>query len=202
MLYAELYDLSNIKPKRTDPNEIVFGSLNTTTKINTNVLNTWREILHQVPNAKIIIKETCLQRDLEFYQNIFDIDISRIILYPRLATTNEYYTLFEKIDISLDPFPYNGITTTCDALSCSIPVITYKNGERISHGMTASILEKCGLEELIAYSREEYILKAVKLAKSPLKIDKYKKIIRPRFRKSMDPVDFMQKYEDLLLSVL
>jgi predicted O-linked N-acetylglucosamine transferase (SPINDLY family) len=203
MLYAELHDLSNTKPKSTDPDEIVFGSLNTTTKINTNVLNTWREILHQVPNSKIIIKDRYLQRSIEYYQNILDIDISRIIIHPWLLETNKiYYTLFEKIDISLDPFPYNGITTTCDALSCSIPVITYKNGERINHGMTASILEKCGLEELIAYSKEEYIIKAVKLAKSPLKIDKYKKIIRPRFRKSMDRVDFMQKYEDLLLSVL
>lgn len=202
MVYAELFDLSNIHPKRTDLNTIVFGSLNTGNKVNTDVLNTWREILRQVPNSKIIIKDISLRGSIQFYQKILDIDISRIILHPRLKTTNEYYKLFEQIDISLDPFPYNGITTTCDALSCSIPVITYKNWERITHGMTASILEKCGLEELIAYSKEEYIAKAVKLAKSPARIDKYKKMIRPRFRKSMDPVDFMKKYEDLLLSVL
>ena len=75
----------------------------------------------------------------------------------------EYLELIEQVDIALDPFPFNGHTTTCDALWQGVPVVTLAGHNYVSR-FGSSALVSLGLEELIANSTEEYVSIAARLA--------------------------------------
>ena len=79
---------------------------------------------------------------------------------------NDFLELHNKIDICLDPFPFNGLFTTCDSLWMGVPLITLR-GRRYHGRMAASALSCLGMEELITESKEEYLEKAVLLAGNP-----------------------------------
>jgi protein O-GlcNAc transferase len=76
---------------------------------------------------------------------------------------------YDLIDIALDPFPYNGTTTTCEALWMGVPVVTLAGVGHVAR-VGASILTYCGLSELVATSREDYIVKAAALAEDRIRL--------------------------------
>ena len=82
------------------------------------------------------------------------------------GVTGDYFDRYADVDILLDTYPYTGGGTTCDALICGVPVIT-KYGSRHGTRFSYSLLANLGLEELAAASDEEYVEKAVALAKDP-----------------------------------
>ncbi|MBF0225549.1 MAG: tetratricopeptide repeat protein [Desulfobacterales bacterium] len=149
-------------------NSITFGSFNNIAKLNLKVIETWAEILKKVPNSKLIIKNKPLAD--KYAQNYFlklfskhQIDNSRINLLPGNPSIFEHMAMYNKIDICLDPFPYNGTTTTCEALWMGVPVITLR-GNRHSARVGASLLTSIGLTDLIADSIPEYISKSIELS--------------------------------------
>jgi predicted O-linked N-acetylglucosamine transferase (SPINDLY family) len=64
--------------------------------------------------------------------------------------------MYDEVDIALDTFPYNGTTTTCEALWMGVPVVTL-SGDRHSGRVGTSILTTLGLETLVSRSEEEYL---------------------------------------------
>jgi protein O-GlcNAc transferase len=76
---------------------------------------------------------------------------------------NEYLAAYQEVDIGLDPFPYNGGTTTVEALWMGIPVVTLR-GDRFVGRMGESIMMNLGLEECVTNNEEAYISKAIELA--------------------------------------
>jgi predicted O-linked N-acetylglucosamine transferase (SPINDLY family) len=138
---------------------------------------------------------------MEFYSQKLEINSERIILINKLQNNNDYNNIFSKIDILLDPFPYSGTTTTCNALFNSIPLVSLYNENYHAHNVSCSILINCGLEELVAKTEEEYIDIVKYLVNNPWKIDEYKKTIREKFLKLMEPEPFMKEYEGLLIDV-
>lgn len=147
---------------------ITFGSFNNITKTTEQVVETWSKILDQVPDSRLVLKSTifadpdCKDRYLGMFSR-HGIQPERIDLRERTAATKDHLMLYNEIDIALDPFPYNGTTTTCEALWMGVPVIALR-GNRHSARVSASILTHCGLPHLIAETREEYVAKAVALA--------------------------------------
>ena len=87
----------------------------------------------------------------------------RFKIYGGGTTLQETY---QRIDIALDPFPYNGTTTTCEALWMGVPVISLY-GDRFAARVGASLLTFSGLSGLVAANPQEYIQKAVELASQP-----------------------------------
>jgi len=83
------------------------------------------------------------------------------------------------VDIALDPFPFNGTTTTCEALWMGVPVITLR-GHRHAGRVGASLLTQIGLTDLIAHSIEEYVEIAVALAGNSGRLDDLRHALRPR----------------------
>ena len=82
---------------------------------------------------------------------------------PSVETYREHLDLYNQVDIALDTYPVNGQTTSCESLWMGVPVVTLM-GNRCSQRFGYSLLSRLGLDELVSYSEQEYILKARKLA--------------------------------------
>lgn len=153
---------------------ITFGSFNNTTKVNDNVIETWAKILSQVADAIILIKcpllksnELRLSIQERFKRN--GIPSSRVKLLDAVENFENHMKLYGEVDIALDPFPYNGTTTTCDALWMGTPVLSY-SGDHHSARVGESILNQVGKPELIASDIANYVHKAVTLAHNPKRL--------------------------------
>jgi predicted O-linked N-acetylglucosamine transferase (SPINDLY family) len=105
---------------------------------------------------------------------------NRLMLKPRMPTL-EYLALHHQIDVALDPFPYNGGTTSIHSLWMGIPVITL-GGEHTISRVGTSILSQLGLHNLIAKSEEEYLKIAITLTKDLQSINSLRQSLRGRMQ--------------------
>ena len=179
---------------------ITFGSFNCRSKINHRVLKAWAEILHAVPDSRMIIKGRGMG-DVETRQSIADEMISMNIPAHRLEIIGflpfqEHLNLYHQVDIALDTFPYNGTTTTCEALWMGVPVVTFSGDVHVSRVGT-SLLSNIGLSELIAGSVEDYIHTTVELAQRPDHLQHLRQSMRHRMLSSrlMQPETFTRDLE-------
>jgi len=125
----EVNDLT-INSNKNHP--VTFGSFNNPAKINRNVIAVWSRILSRTPGSKIILKSKTfiskLARNNFIKQFVnYGIDAARIELRPPTPATAAHFNSYNDIDIALDTFPYNGTTTTCEALWMGVPVITCRD---------------------------------------------------------------------------
>jgi protein O-GlcNAc transferase len=147
---------------------ITFGCFNNLPKITPEVIALWSQILHSVPNSRIILKIRWFddQPTRDRYLSMFTdcgIDSQRVKLIGMIPDSNHHLAFYGNIDIALDPFPYHGTTTTCEALWMGVPVITLAGQTHVSR-VGVSLLTTVGLPELIASTPQEYVDKAVALA--------------------------------------
>ena len=147
-------------------NYITYGSFNNFLKISDETAYAWSEILKKNQNAKLILKSSnnCFpRRIIEIFKNnkVYElIEFYNRADYPSLK---EHLNLYKKIDIALDTFPYNGVTTSFEALWCGIPVLTVL-GYNFNSRCGSSILKNANLDQLILKNSEEYIEKALELS--------------------------------------
>ena len=150
---------------------ITFGSFNNFSKINPTVLGTWADVLRAVPGSRLLCKSVS-SKDREAQTVIRDalaakgIDPVRVSFCKYRATPESHLAIYNDIDIALDTFPYNGTTTTCEALWMGVPVVTLC-GDRHASRVGASLLSAIGFPAGIAESRDEYVLTARLLAENP-----------------------------------
>ena len=145
-------------------NYITFGSFNNFNKINSSVVKIWSNILKKIPNSKLIIKSPT-KKDIDYLENLFDtnnVKESISCLPPEKEFIN-HLNLYEKIDIALDTFPWNGVTTSFESIWMGVPVVTMK-GYNFNSRCGESINRNIKMEELIALDEDDYIKKAVNLA--------------------------------------
>jgi predicted O-linked N-acetylglucosamine transferase (SPINDLY family) len=157
--------------KKSFSKHTVFGSFNNLPKINQHVIVLWSKILKAVPDSRLLLKTHGFKvnRIKEEYLNNFKgqgIDPSRIQLLASVKKEKDHLSLYDEIDIALDTFPYNGTTTTCEALWMGVPVITL-SGEIHAARVGESILNQTGLNVWIAKNETDYIKKAIYLAAHP-----------------------------------
>jgi predicted O-linked N-acetylglucosamine transferase (SPINDLY family) len=166
---------------------IVFGSFNSSMKINREVLEAWAQILNSVPKSVLLMSNFNVhsthyrKKILDFFSD-HGINKERIE-FENTSGKNAYFQRFNKIDIALDPFPFTGGTTTHETLMMSIPLISI-NGNKFSHRNSASTLHFSKLDELIAIDQTDYINKLILLANSPERIIHYKSSIREKYLNS------------------
>lgn len=147
---------------------VTFGSFNNLTKVSPDVIEAWSQVLRETPSSRLLLKSHQLADDStrERYLEAFaenGIDGHRLELVPRSPSTREHLDLYGSIDVALDTFPYNGTTTTCEALWMGVPVVTLA-GDCHAGRVGASLLTRLGLQELIADTPDTYIEKAIELA--------------------------------------
>jgi predicted O-linked N-acetylglucosamine transferase (SPINDLY family) len=145
---------------------VTFGCINNFSKVNDDVLSVWAELLRSVPDSRLILRIGGIENPI--FRAETEARLERLGLPPARVTlerrVNEnQYDIYGQIDIALDPFPYNGVTTTMDALWMGVPVVALE-GSHVAARMGLAILTNAGLPDLVAPSREEYIALARDLA--------------------------------------
>lgn len=164
---------------------VTFGSFNNFRKMNDAVLRVWARILAAVPDSVLYVKAV-----------LFETEEGREAGYERLERAgiarervrmekpeDEYLHCYEDVDIALDPWPYPGGGTTCDALYMGVPVVTLV-GESHHRRFGYSLLKNVGLEELCAWNEEEYVEKAVALAHDLPRLNRLHQTLRAQMEQS------------------
>ncbi|MEA3545477.1 MAG: tetratricopeptide repeat protein, partial [Thermodesulfobacteriota bacterium] len=163
-------------------------------------------ILQRLPGATLFFKTRTLKSEAaaDFCKKRFTeqgIAPEKIIIDSNNYPTVEHFESYNRVDIALDPFPYNGTTTTCDALWMGVPVITLK-GKTHAARVGTSLLTAIGCPELIAENETDYVEKAISLAKDPARLDGYHARIRSLIQDSplMDASGFARNFSQAILS--
>jgi predicted O-linked N-acetylglucosamine transferase (SPINDLY family) len=116
--------------------------------------------------------------------------------YQMLEGKTEFMSVYQDVDIALDTFPYNGTTTTCEALWMGVPVITLR-GDRFVSRVGASLLTYTGLNDLITESPQQYMELAVQLARDPKQVGELRRQLRRHLPNTpvFDPKSFVRGLE-------
>jgi len=166
---------------------ITFGSFNNFVKVSPKVIELWTAIMRAIPDCRLMMKGKSFldKASCHYAINMFTqegIDPERIILQP-FEQSPSYWESYNQVDIGLDTFPWNGITTTCDALWMGVPVITLA-GSAYASRAGVSLLTNIGIPELVARTPEEYISIAVNLAADLTKLQSLRGHLREMMRRS------------------
>lgn len=188
---------------------VVFGSFNALAKISDFTVALWSEILRRCEKSRLLLKSRGLddQQTRDILLQRFereDIDTGRIELLPMVSDYSEHMQSYNKIDIALDTFPYNGTTTTCEALYMNTPVITLLGASHCCR-VGGSILLGSGFEENICQSEQEYIERVCALAGEFGEGATHKNNdIRQRFISSglCNQDAFISRFSDAIMSII
>jgi predicted O-linked N-acetylglucosamine transferase (SPINDLY family) len=176
---------------------IRFGSLNNPCKLNDPLLRLWARVLHAVSDSRLIVQSLCQehQRRIVGVLDSSGIAADRVEFVGR-PNRPQYLRLYDGIDVCLDPLPYNGITTSCDALWMGVPVVTLAGATAAGRAGT-SILENLGLHELAAGDGEQFVQIATALAGDLPRLAELRRTLRDRMRRSplMDREGFARAME-------
>lgn len=175
-------------PPSADNGHITFGSFNNLAKINSEVIAVWTHLLQKVPGSRLVIKNPSLtdQSTQDRYRAVFSdagIPAERLDLIGYLPDDAGHLGAYGRVDIALDTFPYNGTTTTCEALWMGVPVISLL-GDRHRARVGASLLTAVGHPEWIAETPEQYIKIAQGLALDPKGLGSLRAGLREQMRGS------------------
>ena len=158
-------------------NHITFGSFNNTNKISDEVVSVWSNILKSTNNSRLIIKSSHVYSD-EILKEKFEKNkvLNQIIFLDRKSSFKEHIDEYKKIDLALDTFPYNGVTTSFEAIWMGVPILTLK-GFNPNSRAGESINKNLNMNYLIADNKDEYLLKAIELSKNFEKVIEIRKNI-------------------------
>jgi predicted O-linked N-acetylglucosamine transferase (SPINDLY family) len=163
---------------------ITFGNLNNLCKSSPEALRAWMKILQAVPNSHLLLH--CPQGSpRERVQQLFSSGgiASARLRFADLLPFPQYMALYNQIDIALDPFPYSGGTTSCDALWMGVPLVTLAGKTTVGRG-GVSILSQLSLSNWIASAPEEYVALAIRAAQDQAQLATLRQSLRRRMTSS------------------
>jgi predicted O-linked N-acetylglucosamine transferase (SPINDLY family) len=184
---------------------ITFGSFNVLAKLSDATVSMWAGVLARVPGSRLVLKSRGLavaatQDEIRARFAAHGIAPARIECRGWLADQADHRAAYAEIDIALDSFPYNGATTTCEALWMGVPVVT-RHGATHASRMGRSILTACGLDAYAVGSGEAFVDAAARLAADTAALAALRGGLRARVAASAlcDAPTFMRGFEDALL---
>lgn len=172
----------------TDSGVITFGSFNNRAKIGPEVIALWARVLQAVPCSRLMLKgkgydDESVQEALRDAFRAHGIGAERLRLHGGYDTHAEHLRRYHEIDIALDPFPYNGTTTTCDALWMGVPVVTLEGRVHVAR-VGVSLLNHLGLAEWVAGSPSDYVEIAARQACNTPRLAALRRQLRARMASS------------------
>jgi predicted O-linked N-acetylglucosamine transferase (SPINDLY family) len=147
---------------------ITFGSFNALPKITPEMIAVWSAILERVPKSRLLLKNKGLgersarQHLLKLFADV-GIHAHRLDVRDWVGLRRGHLQIYDEVDIALDTYPYNGTTTTCEALWMGVPVLTLAGNSHRSR-VGVSILSNVGLPQLIGQTPDQFIQLAADVA--------------------------------------
>ncbi len=180
-----------------------FGSFNHFAKLNGAVIETWAAILRRAPGSRLLLKGRGSQ-DAVLRERILEgfseqgVPAGRVLLEGWREDPAGHLGLYRSIDLALDPFPYNGVTTTVEALWMGVPVVALRGVHSLSR-QGFMLLATVGLEELATGGPAEYVATAAALAADPQRLGRLRSGLRERLLASplCDAAGFARRMEGL-----
>jgi len=165
---------------------VTFGCFNNPAKITDTMIGLWARVLRAVPDARLRLKGAGLEKPAqraEFAARFapHGLAADRCEFSGRTATNAGHLACYGEIDIALDTAPYNGTTTTCEALWMGVPVVSLK-GDRHMARVGASLLAAAGHSDWAAATADAYVERAVALAADPARLDELRSKLRDDLR--------------------
>ena len=183
---------------------ITFGCFNNSSKISDSVIETWSQILLKIDNSRLIIKapnddaQIAQENILKKFES-FNVDSAKILFSPMEKEKKNHYKMYNKIDISLDTFPYPGVTTSIESIWMGVPVLTLR-GNNFTSRCGESINLNLDMQDFIAENKIDYIKKAIKICEDKENLSLIRKSLRERALKSplFDTESFGKNFFELL----
>jgi len=182
-------DAPPVTERPVDPGApITYGSFNTLAKLSDPTIRAWGRILAEVPHARLHLKAKGLA-DADVRRGIADrlaavgVATDRLLLQSWEPRSGSHLAAYGGVDIALDAFPYNGATTTCEALWMGVPVVTWSGATHASR-MGSSILHAAGFPEWVTDSEPAYVERATDLARDRESLALVRRRMRQRLRAS------------------
>lgn len=162
---------------------VTFGSFNVAAKLSPSAIALWARVLKAVPGSRLLLKNGAMG-DPDTREAIAarfaaqDVAAERLIFVGRTPGTQEHLACYGRVDIALDTMPYNGTTTTCEALAMGVPVIALSGHDHRSR-VGATLLRHAGLEEFVTGDETAYVALAAQLAAAPDRLRDLRRDLRP-----------------------
>ncbi|MBV8536566.1 MAG: hypothetical protein JO128_13295, partial [Alphaproteobacteria bacterium] len=160
-----------------------FGSFNNPAKLSAQTLALWAKVLRRRPDARLLLRFHEAYADASILSRlrheIGSDQMARVQFDIESRPLKDHLDLYRQVDVALDPFPFNGSTTTFEALWMGVPVVTLL-GETMMARWSASMLRALKLDELVAHTSEEYVEIALTLAGDPQRLSELRAVLRER----------------------
>lgn len=180
---------------------VTFASFNHPARLNDATVAAWAAILKGRPGSRLLLKyryfvDPVLQRALLARFLGHGVTAGQIV-FEGHSTGPDYLKSFGRIDLALDPSPAPGGTTSSEAVSNGVPLLTLRGPDFYSRIGTLR-LEPLGLHQLVAESWDDYVAKALALTADIPALDALRAEVRPRFEASplRDEAGFTAILED------
>jgi predicted O-linked N-acetylglucosamine transferase (SPINDLY family) len=189
LCYLPLADAPPLTPlPAAASGRITFGSFNNLSKMSPDVVGLWSRLVQAVPGSRLLVKNSSLSDESvrARYREQFraqGLEDGQLELVGHTPTREEHLAMYGQLDIALDTFPYNGTTTTCEALWMGVPVVTLK-GEVHAARVGATLLNSVGLPELVADSPDDFLRVATDLALDTNRLGQQRAGLRQRLSES------------------
>lgn len=163
---------------------VTFGSLNNFAKLSAPALAAWARLLQALPGAALVLHAPEVRHRSAVQDALAGQGISRDrVSFVGILPPAEYFRTYHHVDVALDPFPYNGATTTCDALWMGVPVVSLAGRTGVGRA-GVSVLSNAGLPELVAPDVDHYVDLAASLGANPKRLAGLRATLRDRLRAS------------------
>ena len=202
---VELLDTPLAPPPCLANGFITFGSFNAITKFNPATAKLWAGAMHAAPDSRLLLKagvfsSAHIADAIKAQITQHGIAADRIETVAFLPRRQDAMALYNRVDIALDPFPYHGTTTTCEALAMGVPVISLV-GDRHAARVGLSLLSAVGLSHLAVDSPDAFAAAAARLAADPAGLATLRASLRQQLIASplCDGAAFSKRFGDAVL---
>jgi protein O-GlcNAc transferase len=172
-------------PPLTRNGYVTFACLNRLVKVTPVVARLWGEIMRKVPNSRLVVLAEGHDGAADDVRGLLGghgINPASVDVAGRIGR-DQYMNLYREVDVALDTFPYNGHTTTCDALWMGVPTVTLAGETHVARA-GKNVLTQVALPDLVATTPEDYVAIAVALAHNQHRLSELRVTLRDRMRKS------------------
>ena len=180
-----------------------FGSFNNFKKISNDTLKVWSKILNN-SNSRLFLKNSLGYNEeiIDNFKSKFEklgVDLSQIIFLKNVKTYEKHLQDYNKIDLSLDTFPYTGVTTSFESIIMGVPVLTLK-GFNFNSRCGESINKNLDLIDFIAKDFDDYAGKAISFSDNKTYLSNLRKSLRQKSIESalFDIEDFTSQFMNIL----